>query len=69
MGANVADLDNDGWIDLYFGTGDPGLVRMEADRFYHSDGDGTYTAGMTMIATPSSDAPMTIACRTTSRMA
>jgi len=43
MGANVADVDNDGWIDLYFGTGDPGLSRMEPDRFYHSDGDGTFT--------------------------
>lgn len=43
MGANVADVDNDGWIDLYFGTGDPGLSRMEPDRFYHSSGDGTFT--------------------------
>ncbi|MCP4900963.1 MAG: CRTAC1 family protein [bacterium] len=43
MGANVADVDNDGWVDLYFGTGDPGLSRMEPDRFYHANGDGTYT--------------------------
>jgi len=43
MGANVADVDNDGWIDLYFGTGDPGLSRMEPDRFYQSNGDGTYS--------------------------
>ena len=23
MGANFGDLDNDGWLDVYFGTGDP----------------------------------------------
>ena len=40
MGANVFDLDNDGWLDILFGTGDPDLIRMEPDRFWHNNGDG-----------------------------
>jgi tetratricopeptide (TPR) repeat protein len=43
MGAGVADLDNDGWQDLYFGTGDPAIERMEPDRFLRNNGDGTFT--------------------------
>jgi hypothetical protein len=43
MGANVADLDNDGDTDVYFGTGDPKIGRMEPDRFYRNNGDGTFT--------------------------
>jgi len=43
MGAGVADLDNDGFLDLYFGTGDPKIGRMEPDRFYRNDGDGSFT--------------------------
>ncbi len=33
MGAGLADLDNDGWLDLYLGTGDPDLGRLEPNRF------------------------------------
>ncbi|MCZ6597936.1 MAG: FG-GAP-like repeat-containing protein [Planctomycetota bacterium] len=43
MGAGVADLDNDGWLDLYFGTGAPDIGRLEPDRFYRANGDGTFT--------------------------
>ncbi len=43
MGAAVADLDNDGYLDVYFGTGDPAIERMEPDRFYRNNGDGTFT--------------------------
>jgi tetratricopeptide (TPR) repeat protein len=43
MGAAVADLDNDGYLDVYFGTGNPAIERMEPDRFYHNNGDGTFT--------------------------
>ncbi len=42
MGAGVADLDNDGWVDLYFGTGDPDIGRLEPDRYYKNRGDGTF---------------------------
>ncbi len=43
MGAGVADLDNDGFVDFYFGTGDPQLSRLEPNRFFRSNGDGTFT--------------------------
>lgn len=42
MGAGVADLDNDGFIDVYFGTGDPQLTRLEPNRFFRNMGDGTF---------------------------
>jgi tetratricopeptide (TPR) repeat protein len=42
MGAGVADLDNDGHIDLYFGTGDPQITRLEPNRFFRNNGDGTF---------------------------
>ncbi len=43
MGAGVADLDNDGYLDLYIGTGDPQLSRLEPNRFFHNNGDGTFS--------------------------
>jgi tetratricopeptide (TPR) repeat protein len=43
MGAGVADLDNDGFVDLYFGTGDPQMSRLEPNRFFRNNGDGTFT--------------------------
>lgn len=43
MGANVSDIDNDGWLDIYFGTGSPLLSRLEPDRFYRANGDGTFS--------------------------
>jgi hypothetical protein len=43
MGAGVADLDNDGFIDLYFGTGDPQITRLEPNRFFRNNGDGVFT--------------------------
>jgi tetratricopeptide (TPR) repeat protein len=42
MGAGVADLDNDGYVDFYFGTGDPQLSRLEPNRFFRNTGDGTF---------------------------
>ena len=42
MGANVADLDNDGHIDLYLGTGSPSFGRLEPTVFYWNKGDGTF---------------------------
>jgi tetratricopeptide (TPR) repeat protein len=43
MGAGVADLDNDGYLDIYFGTGDPQLTRLEPNRFFRNNGDGTFS--------------------------
>jgi tetratricopeptide (TPR) repeat protein len=42
MGGAVADLDNDGFVDFYFGTGDPELSRLEPNRFFRNNGDGTF---------------------------
>ncbi len=42
MGAGVADLDNDGCVDIYFGTGDPQLTRLEPNRFFRNQCDGTF---------------------------
>jgi tetratricopeptide (TPR) repeat protein len=43
MGAGVADLDNDGHVDFYFGTGDPQLSRIEPNRFFRNNGNGTFS--------------------------
>jgi tetratricopeptide (TPR) repeat protein len=43
MGAGVADIDNDGYVDIYFGTGDPQLSRLEPNRFFRNNGDGTFS--------------------------
>lgn len=43
MGGGVADLDNDGYLDLYFGTGDPQLTRLEPNHLFRNNGDGTFT--------------------------
>jgi tetratricopeptide (TPR) repeat protein len=42
MGAGVADLDNDGFLDVYIGTGDPQISRLEPNRLYRNQGDGTF---------------------------
>ena len=42
MGAGVADLDNDGYLDVYLGTGDPQISRLEPNRFFRNHGDGTF---------------------------
>lgn len=49
MGAGVADIDNDGFVDFYFGTGDPQLSRLEPNRFFRNNGDGTFS-DLTRIA-------------------
>ncbi len=43
MAVNAADLDNDGFIDIYFGTGDPIIEHLEPNRFMHNNGDGTFS--------------------------
>ena len=43
MGAGVADLDNDGFLDLYFGTGDPQMTRLEPNRLFHNNGNGSFS--------------------------
>ena len=38
MGANYGDLDNDGWLDFYVGTGDPGLSTVIPNRMFRNNG-------------------------------
>jgi tetratricopeptide (TPR) repeat protein len=43
MGAGVADIDNDGYVDIYLGTGDPQITRLEPNRFFRNNGNGTFS--------------------------
>jgi hypothetical protein len=47
-GREIADL-TDGWIDFYFGTGDPQLSRLEPNRFFRNNGDGTFSDLTTVV--------------------
>lgn len=38
MGANLGDLDNDGWLDFYLGTGDPDLLTIIPNRMFRNAG-------------------------------
>lgn len=38
MGANYGDLDNDGWLDFYCGTGDPSLSTLVPSRTFRNAG-------------------------------
>jgi len=37
MGANFGDLDNDGWLDACFGTGDPDLRTLLPNKMFRND--------------------------------
>ena len=37
MGSNFGDLDNDGWLDAYFGTGEPSLATLVPNRMFRND--------------------------------
>ncbi len=36
MGANYGDLDGDGWLDFYIGTGDPNLRALMPNRMFRN---------------------------------
>ena len=38
MGANFGDLDNDGWLDFYVGTGNPDFATLIPNRMFRNDG-------------------------------
>jgi hypothetical protein len=38
MGCNFGDLDNDGWLDFYLGTGDPDFATLIPNRMFRNDG-------------------------------
>ena len=37
MGANFGDIDNDGWLDMYFGTGEPALYTLVPNVMLRND--------------------------------
>ena len=42
MGANFGDLDNDGFLDFYLGTGAPSYGAIAPNRMYRNDGRGRF---------------------------
>lgn len=42
MGCNFGDLDNDGWLDFYVGTGNPDLTTLAGARMFRNDGAGHF---------------------------
>ncbi|MGB3851946.1 MAG: FG-GAP-like repeat-containing protein [Tunicatimonas sp.] len=46
MGANFGDLDNDGWLDMYLGTGDPTLSSLVPNRMFRN-AEGRYFQDVT----------------------
>ena len=42
MGANFGDIDNDGWHDIYLGTGDPQIEALMPNVLLKGDGAGGY---------------------------
>src|ERR1019366_4317178 len=37
MGSNFGDIDNDGWLDFYVGTGDPEFSTLIPNRMFRND--------------------------------
>jgi hypothetical protein len=42
MGANFGDLDNDGWLDFYLGTGTPSFAGLMPNEMFRNDGAGHF---------------------------
>jgi FG-GAP-like repeat/ASPIC and UnbV len=42
MGANFGDLDNDGWLDVYLGTGDPNYESLLPNRMFRNNNGKTF---------------------------
>ena len=38
MGSNFGDFDNDGWLDMLIGTGDPDFAALMPNRAFRNDG-------------------------------
>ena len=43
MGGNFGDVDNDGYLDIYFGNGGPQMWRLEPSALLYNNGDGTFS--------------------------
>ncbi|MFT7462198.1 MAG: hypothetical protein ACI9EF_000536 [Pseudohongiellaceae bacterium] len=42
MGANFGDIDNDGWLDMYLATGDPGYETLVPNVMLRNDGGARF---------------------------
>lgn len=42
MGANFGDIDNDGYLDMYFGTGNPDFKSLVPNKFFKNVGGKTF---------------------------
>ncbi len=42
MGSNFGDIDNDGFMDFYLGTGEPNLHTLVPNRMYRNAGTGQF---------------------------
>ena len=42
MGLNIGDIDNDGWIDIYSGTGTPNYTSLVPKRMYRNNEGKSY---------------------------
>jgi hypothetical protein len=49
MGSNFGDIDNDGWLDMYLGTGNPDFQSLTPNRLFKNMG-GKYFADVTRSA-------------------
>ncbi|MES2829857.1 MAG: FG-GAP-like repeat-containing protein [Bacteroidota bacterium] len=38
MGSSYGDIDNDGWLDMFFGTGNPNFDSLIPNRMFRNDG-------------------------------
>ena len=43
MGSNFADFDNDGWLDMYLGTGEPNIATIVPNRMFKNVGGRSFT--------------------------
>ena len=42
MGSNFGDIDNDGYLDMYLGTGNPDYKSLVPNRLFRNMGDGKF---------------------------
>jgi tetratricopeptide (TPR) repeat protein len=42
MGSNFGDIDNDGWLDMYIGTGNPDFRSLSPNRMFKNIGGQTF---------------------------
>ena len=42
MGSNFGDIDNDGFLDMYLGTGNPDYKSLSPNRLFRNMGDGKF---------------------------